>query len=99
MAGIGTIIGHCDVEMPSGMHYPVFTTPDGSSAAQWLRTMAEKGIEKRYPNSAFTKAHRDRMEYELQVIEQLGYSSYLCIVQDFLDSRGPWEAANREHRS
>ena len=85
MAGIGTIIGQCDVEMPSGMHYPVFTTPDGSSAAQWLRTMAEKGIEKRYPNSAFTKAHRDRMEYELQVIEQLGYSSYLCIVQDFLD--------------
>lgn len=85
MAGIGTIIGQCDVEMPSGMHYPVFTTPDGSSAAQWLRTMAEKGIEKRYPNGAFTKAHRDRMEHELQVIEQLGYSSYLCIVQDFLD--------------
>lgn len=85
MSGIGEIITQCNVEMPAGLHYPVFATPDGSSASQWLRTMAEKGIEKRYPAGTFTQAHRERMEYELGVIEKLGYSSYLCIVQDFLE--------------
>lgn len=85
MEGIGNIINQCNVEMPTGLHYPVFVTPDGSSSAQWLRAMAEKGIEKRYPSGTFTSAHRERMEYELAVIEKLGYSSYLCIVQDFLE--------------
>lgn len=82
---IGTIVDACDVKMEHSNHYPVFPVgPDGETAAQRLRRLAEDGIPKRYPG-AWTKELNDRMEYELSVINTMGYSDYLCIVQDFLD--------------
>ena len=85
MKGIGEIIARCDVAFPKGNHLPVFKSGSGESAKQRLHRLANEGIAWRYPAiGSFTKAHRDRMNYELDVIERLEYCDYLCIVQDFL---------------
>lgn len=83
---IGEIVDACDVKMTHGKHYPVFPVgPDGETASARLRRLAVEGIPKRYPGNKWTKEMNDRMEYELGIIDSMGYSDYICIVQDFLD--------------
>ena len=85
--GIGKIVDLCDVQFPSDSHLPKFKGGvPGETTRERLKRLASKGIPWRYPNTKdFTVEHQKRMEYELDVIEKLGYSDYLCIVQDFLD--------------
>ena len=85
--GIGKIIDRCNVEFPTESHLPKFKGGlPGESTKARLRRLAEEGVSWRYPNvNDFTDAHRKRMDYELEVIDKLGYSDYLCIVQDFLN--------------
>ena len=84
MRGIGSIVEQCDVVFPPrSSHYPVFAAPEGAAAR--LRALCVKGIEWRYPErKGWTTTHEERMEYELGIIEKLGYCDYLCIVEDFL---------------
>lgn len=87
LKGNGTIIDSCNVEFPKDSHLPKFKGGIiGESTKERLRRLAEEGIPWRYPDPRdFTKQHRERLEHELEVIDKLGYSDYLCIVQDFLD--------------
>jgi len=83
---IGQIVNACDVKMAHGKHYPVFPVgPDGETASVRLRRLAIEGIPKRYPGGKWTEEMNERMEYELRIIDSMGYSDYICIVQDFLD--------------
>lgn len=59
-------------------HYPSF-----ENAKDLLRGYCEKGIHKRYPG-CFTAEKREQMEYELGVINQMGYNDYFCEVIDFI---------------
>lgn len=84
LLNIGKIANDCNFEFPSGSHYPVFVGGNpGESAADRLRRLATEGITVRYPDS-WDNAKKERMEYELSVIDKMGFSDYLCIVQDFL---------------
>lgn len=87
MKGIGSIIECCQVDFPKENHLPKFKGGiPGETTKDRLRRLSEEGIPWRYPNPGdFTPEHRERMERELKVIDDLGYSDYLCIVQDFLD--------------
>ena len=85
LQNIRVIINACDVQLEHKEHYPVFTGGiPGETASQRLRRLAEAGIAKRYPGK-WTKEYQERMDYELSVIDKMGYSDYLCIVQDFLE--------------
>lgn len=82
---IGIIVDACNVVFPSGSHYPVFKGGiPGETADQRLRRLSEEGIASKY-GERWCKAYEDRMNYELGVISKMGYSDYLCIVQDFLE--------------
>lgn len=82
---IRVISDACNVELESGTHYPVFVGNEpGETSAMRLRRLATEGIPKRYPGDQWTPDKEARMEHELNVIETMGYSDYLCIVQDFL---------------
>lgn len=85
MKGIDNIISACCVEFPKEDHYPKFKDESGESAKERLRRLAREGIAEKYPGSAWTEEHEKRLEYELSVIEDQGYSDYLCIVEDFLN--------------
>ncbi len=61
---------------------PIFDVPDGLTSAQYLRELCNKGLNERYDN--ITEELRERLEYELGVIEQMGFVDYFLIVSDFI---------------
>lgn len=71
-----------DIEIPEHQkHYPSF--PD---AKNLLRQRCERGIKERYPDGfPDEKTYRDRLEYELSIIDKMGFNDYFCEVFDFID--------------
>lgn len=62
---------------------PKFETPDGINSKEYLRKLCFKGLKERYgekPDEAIIK----RLNYELSVIETMGYVDYFLIVWDFI---------------
>ena len=62
-------------------HYPL---PEGRTPMEELRMLAEKGLAKRFPDGV-PDGYRERLDYELSVIEKMGYPEYFLIVQDFIN--------------
>lgn len=63
-------------------HLPRFDPPPGKSQNEYLRELCESGVRRRY--NEVTPAIRERLEYELRVIENIGFISYFLIVWDFI---------------
>ncbi len=62
---------------------PPFEIPAGEGTAnEYLHGLAYAGATKRYPE--ITEEIRERLEYELSVIERMDYSTYFLIVWDFV---------------
>jgi len=72
---------HVDFDFNS-RHLPSYDVPDGKSAAQYLRELCFSGLKKRYENP--TAELKQRLEYELSVIESMGFVDYFLIVWDFI---------------
>ncbi|MEK7136901.1 MAG: DNA polymerase III subunit alpha, partial [Patescibacteria group bacterium] len=78
------IADRCNVSFEFGKYQiPAFPIPEGTTEATYLRAMCEEGMKKRYGNKP-SKVVRDRLEYELKIIEQMGFASYFLIVWDFV---------------
>ncbi|HUG19910.1 MAG TPA: DNA polymerase III subunit alpha, partial [Planctomycetaceae bacterium] len=78
------IADRVDIELDlSTPHYPVFHPPEQKTDSEYLRELCQKGLEWRYGDEV-SDVHRERLDYELKVIEQMGYASYFLIVWDFV---------------
>ncbi|HZJ28831.1 MAG TPA: DNA polymerase III subunit alpha [Solirubrobacterales bacterium] len=78
------IAERCEVELTLGeLLLPRFPTPDGSEPEEMLRRIAAEGLRERYGDPPPAEATR-RLEMELGVIEEMGFSSYFLIVWDFV---------------
>ena len=78
------IASRCDVELPFGkFHLPHFQPPAGKSPSEYFRELCERGLAERYGAPAPGNA-RERLEYEMGVIEKMGFTSYFLIVWDFI---------------
>ncbi len=70
---------------------PTFKTPNGERADEYLRLLVERGFEKKISEGAIVfehysrKDYEDRLEYELSVIDSMGFSDYFLIVQDYVN--------------
>ncbi len=64
-------------------HFPVFKTPGGMTADDYLRKLCSDGIYERY-GSEPKQAVWDRLNIELGVISKMGYAAYFLIVWDFV---------------
>src|SRR5271165_842338 len=62
---------------------PVFPLPDGETEASWLRKEVFRGMDWRYPDG-FDEQRRQQAEYEMGVIETMGFCSYFLVVADFI---------------
>src|SRR5439155_16972998 len=62
---------------------PSYETPDGRPEADYLRELVEIGLRLRYGDPPPAEA-RERMDYELSVIDQMGFNAYFLIVWDFV---------------
>lgn len=80
------IVEKCNYEIRLGeTQLPHFEVPKGYTDKTYLRHLSEKGLEEKYGKNKITKKHRERMEYELSIIEKMGFPSYFLIVQDFVN--------------
>jgi DNA polymerase-3 subunit alpha len=64
------------------LRLPHFPVPDGETATSWMRKECERGLLVRYGSDPGDTV-RQRLEYELGVIERMGYAGYFLIVADF----------------
>ncbi len=79
------IANRVDIQLDlKSRHYPVFQPPEGKRDIDYLRELCHDGMIYRYGEANITDAHRERMKFELSVIEKMGYASYFLIVWDFV---------------
>ena len=77
------IADRCKVEFEfNHYHLPAFTPPDGSDSLTYFRRMCDEGFRERYPDAP--AGYRERLEYEMSVVEKMGYVDYYLIVADFI---------------
>ena len=63
---------------------PTFPLPEGfESPEKYLRYLCEIGLQKRYPK--VTSSLQERLDYEIGVINNMGYAGYFLIVRDFVE--------------
>ncbi len=78
------IADRCNIEIEFGVNrIPRFPVPAGKTEEDYLTELCEIGFAKRYPNP--TPELRQRLEYEIGIIKQVGFSGYFLIVQDFVN--------------
>ncbi len=71
-----------DIELGS-LLLPQYPTDDGEIPEAMLRRIADEGLRARYGEPPPAEAI-ERLEFELGVIEEMGFSSYFLIVWDFV---------------
>jgi len=78
------IADRCNVEIELGRRLiPRYPTPDGKSEDDYLRELATEGLRARYGDPLPAEAV-ERLEMELAVITNMGFSGYFLIVWDFV---------------
>ncbi len=91
LANTVRIAEQCSLEMTFDKHFfPVYTLPEGQTPETEFRRLAEEGLEKRlahHPDKdkLDENMYRQRLQYELGVILEMGFPGYFLIVQDFIN--------------
>lgn len=80
------IASKCNVEIEFGhFKFPEYQIPSCVKTIEaFLRKLVYMGLNKRYP-LGITNTITNRIEYELSVIEKMGYAGYFVVVWDFID--------------
>lgn len=74
----------CNLDFGFGQfHLPAYELPDGLSAEEYLIHLARERFTYYYSDD--DEAARERLEYELRVINQMGFAGYFLIVQDLVN--------------
>ena len=77
------IADRCNVEFVfHDLKLPRFDVPEGKTAKQYLRELCYAGFAEKYPNAS--EDLKNRLDYELNTIETMGYVDYFLIVWDFI---------------
>lgn len=72
---------HLIIEMGK-YHIPYFELPPNFTSESYLEYLTLEGIKKRY--GALRPDLKERMDYELGVINKMGFAEYFLIVSDFI---------------
>lgn len=82
------IAEQCNLKIELGnIQLPHFDVPEGKDGDSLLREWCETGLIKRYGKEygEVEKEIRERLDYELSVIKNMGWPSYFLIVADFVN--------------
>jgi DNA polymerase-3 subunit alpha len=78
------IAERCELELELGRQLiPRYPTPEGAAEHEYLRSLVHQGLRERYGDPVPAEAV-ERADYELSVIERMGFSGYFLIVWDFV---------------
>ena len=87
------IAARCNVDLQLGSQtfLPTYQVPEGMSQRQYLLQIGHEGLQERYgiadpnhPANADEKRVMDRFNYEVKVIDQMGFINYFLVVWDFV---------------
>lgn len=93
------IAARCNVDLRLGTYFlPEYPIPDGLSIEEFFNKLSHEGLTKRLellfegPNAIYRERsreeeepkYRERLEFELQIINQMGFPGYFLIVMDFI---------------
>ncbi len=77
------IAAKCNIEIPLGNpRFPIFELPSDETPIEYLRELTYERAEKRME---LNEERRQRLEYELSVIEKKNYATYFLVVADFMN--------------
>ncbi|PKO11795.1 MAG: DNA polymerase III subunit alpha [Chloroflexi bacterium HGW-Chloroflexi-10] len=77
------IAERCTVDLNNTTyHLPRFDVPPGFTPETYLRHLCEQGLQRRYGNRVNDPKVRERLDYELSVIHNMGFDAYFLIVWD-----------------
>jgi DNA polymerase-3 subunit alpha len=83
------IAERCNVELhldaTSSEKYPQFDSPDGSPREEYFKKVCFEGLVDRYGEEKANGAElSERLQYEIDTINELGFASYFLITADFI---------------
>lgn len=74
----------CNVEFDfTSYHLPKYSVPEGYTPYEYFKHICYEGIRQRYED--LTDEIKQRLDFELNVINQMGYVEYFLIVWDFIN--------------
>ena len=80
----GEVAERCNFDLDfSSFSYPVYPLPEGETARGYLAKLATGRALRKY--GAFTTEVRERLDYELAMIETKGLSGYFLVVWDIVE--------------
>lgn len=83
LSNTAEIAERCNVELDfNTVHLPEFKVPESYTKTAYFREICQKGLEERYKD--ISEEIQSRLDYEIRVIEQMGYVDYFLIVWDFI---------------
>ena len=78
------IAERCNVEFTFGKyHLPEFKLPEGYDSLTYLKELCAKGFTERYGDAH--PEYRRQLDYEIDMIEKMGFTDYFLIVADFVN--------------
>ena len=78
------IAQRCDVKLREGENLlPQFTVPEGESEDSWLVKESERGLKWRLGENV-PQEYKERLSYELGVMEKMGFPGYFLVVADLV---------------
>ena len=77
------IAERANVEFDKSNLMPHFPLPAGETESSWFAAEVWRGMDRRYPNG-YDEERRSQAEYEIGVIEAMGFCSYFLVVADFI---------------
>ncbi len=85
IAATEKIAATCNLKLEFGeYHFPIYPDTKGKSS-EYLTELCKFGLNKRLKGKkANYKAYKERLFYELKIIDEMGFSDYFLIVYDFI---------------
>ncbi|MCL1950750.1 MAG: DNA polymerase III subunit alpha [Turicibacter sp.] len=81
---ISRLVEECHLDIPLGeLLLPKFPVPGGDDSETYLKALCYRGLKKRF-GSQMGDTHISRLEYELGLLSQMGFSDYFLICWDFI---------------
>ncbi|MEN9558637.1 MAG: hypothetical protein RL141_1006 [Candidatus Parcubacteria bacterium] len=84
IANTRRIADRCNVKLELGVNLlPTFDVPEGETPDGHLRALCEDGLKDRYGTPSDEAI--ERLDFELETIERMGFAAYFLIVQDYVN--------------
>ncbi|MFA5319901.1 MAG: DNA polymerase III subunit alpha [Candidatus Omnitrophota bacterium] len=85
VANTREIAQRCNLELDfKGHHLPKYEVPAGRTKDEFLCELCDQGLKRRF-NDLCTPEIKARLDYELKMIAQMGFTGYFLIVCDFIN--------------